>query len=102
MLERVGTGADVVLLRDEQVKAAQRQQHEHHEERRAEHGTDDVAAENRAHAGTATARGRPGGLSRTSSHKPTHNAIACTHQIPTSSGTVRSSTQVRPASSSSE
>ena len=49
---------------------------------RAEHGADHVAAENRGHAGTATRRGLPGGLSRTSSHSPTHNAMACTHHDP--------------------
>ncbi len=102
VFERVRADTDLVLLRDEDVQAAQREQHEHDEQRGAEHGTHHVAAEYRGHAGTATGRGLPGGLSRTSSHSPTHNAIACTHHIPTSWGTTPLSTQVRAAAISCE
>ena len=44
---RVTAGTDIVLLVDEQEQRAEREQHQHHERRVAEHGAYDVVAERR-------------------------------------------------------
>src|SRR5690606_33022919 len=96
------TDADVVLLRDEQIKTAQDEQHEHDHERVADDRAGEIAGQNRGHLDAPAGRLNKPGLSRASNHNPMQSATPCTHHIPTYSGRTPLSSQARLASRSSE
>ena len=88
LVHGVTAGTDVVLLADEQEQRAEREQHEHHERRVAEHGADDVAAERRpsdfrpppaSRAAPASCRDAPRARAAAAA---TRAARRCTHHSP--------------------